>query len=94
MRAYQKNCTKTIQNVGIQKFYRTLNLYISTNKSKFCMIMNVQQVYIKFLYIYKNVQTVQNLYKVQTKNSLKLKMYVFCAYKQCTNYTKPMQPAN
>ena len=30
-------------------------------------------------YIYtKNVQTVQNLYKVQAKNGLKLKMYVFC----------------
>ena len=36
----------------------------------------------------KNVQTVQNLYKVQTKNSLKLEMDVFCTYKQCTNYTK------
>ena len=28
----------------------------------------------------KNVQTVQNLYKVQTKNSLKLEMDVFCTY--------------
>ena len=29
-------------------------------------------------YIYtKNIQTVQNLYKVQTKNGLKLEMYVF-----------------
>ena len=59
----------------------------------------------------KNVQTVQNLYKVQTKNGLKLEMcfciqtmyklhktyttsslklhlYVFCTYTQCTNYTK------
>ena len=36
----------------------------------------------------KNVQTVQNLYKVQTKNSLKLEMYILCTYKQCTNYTK------
>ena len=34
-------------------------------------------------------KTVQNLYKVQTKNSLKLEMYVFCIYKKCTNYTKP-----
>ena len=40
-------------------------------------------------YIYtKNVQTVQNFYKVQTKNGLKLEMYVFCTCKQCTNYTK------
>ena len=28
----------------------------------------------------KNEQTVQNLYKVQTKNSLKLEMDVFCTY--------------
>ena len=41
-------------------------------KSKFCMIMNVQNMYIKFLHIYKKVQTVQN----------------FCIYKQCTKYTK------
>ena len=39
----------------------------------------------------KNVQTVKNLYKVQTKNSLKIKMYV---YKQCTKYAKPIQLAN
>ena len=49
-------------------------------------------------YIYtKYVQTVQNftkLYKVQTKNGLKLEMYIFCTYKQCTNYTKPIQLAN
>ena len=40
-------------------------------------------------YIYtKNAQTVQNLHKVQTKNGLKLEMYVFIhSYKQCTNYT-------
>ena len=36
----------------------------------------------------KNVQTVQNLYKVQAKNSFKLEMYVFCTYKQYTNYIK------
>ena len=42
----------------------------------------------------KNVQTVKNLYKIQTKNSLKIKMYVFCTYKQCTKYTKPIQLAN
>ena len=46
-------------------------------------------------YIYtKNVQPVQNLYKVQTKNGLNLEMYVFCTYKQCTNCTKPIQVAN
>ena len=39
--------------------------------------MNVQEMYIRFLYIYKkNVLTVQNLYKVQTKNGLKLEIYV------------------
>ena len=39
-------------------------------------------------YIYtKNAQTVQNLYKVQTKNDLKLEMYVFFTYKHCKNYT-------
>ena len=43
--------------------------------------------YIKFLatYITKNVQTVENLYKVQTEKSLKLEMYVFCMYKQRRN---------
>ena len=46
-------------------------------------------------YIYtKNVQTVQNLYKFQTKNGLKLEIYVFCTNKQCTNFTKPIQIAN
>ena len=38
----------------------------------------------------KNVQTVENLDKVQTEKSLKLEMYVHCTYKQCTNYTKPI----
>ena len=52
------------------------------------MIMNVQEIYIKFLQIYKNVQPVQNLYRVHTDKSLKLEMYVFCTYKQYTNYTK------
>ena len=51
------------------------------HKSKFCM--NVQKMYI-----------IQNLYKVQTESSLKLEMYVFCTYKQCTNYTKPIQLPN
>ena len=43
-------------------------------------------------YIYaKNVQTVQNFCKAQTKNSLKLKMCVFSIYKQFKNYTKCIQ---
>ena len=47
-------------------------------------ILYTEIVQIKILYdneCTKNVQTVQNLYKVQTKNSLKLKMYVICTYK-------------
>ena len=32
----------------------------------------------------------QNLFTVQSKNGLKLEMYGFCTYKQCTNYTKPI----
>ena len=63
-------------------------------KSKFCMIMNVQEIHQIATYIQKNVQTVQNLYNIQTKNSLKLEICVFCTYKQCTNYIKPIQPAN
>ena len=42
----------------------------------------------------KNVQTVQNLYKGQTKNNLKLKMYVFCTYKHCRNYIKSIKLAH
>ena len=46
-------------------------------------------------YIYtKNVQVAQNLHKVQTKNSLKLEINVFCTYKKCTNYKKPIKLAN
>ena len=46
-------------------------------------------------YIYtKNVQTLQNLYKVQTKNGLKLEMYDFYTYKQCAKYTKSIQLAS
>ena len=47
-------------------------------------ILYTKIVQIKILYdneCTKNVQTVQNLYKVQTKNSLKLEIYVFCTYK-------------
>ena len=42
--------------------------------------MNVQKLYIDQIpkYIQKKVQTVQTLYKVQTKNSLKLEIYAFC----------------
>ena len=36
--------------------------------------MNAQKIYIIFLLYAKNVQTVQNLYKAQTKNDLKLEM--------------------
>ena len=42
----------------------------------------------------KNVQSVQNLYKVQTEKSLKLEMYVFFMYKQCPNYSKSIQLGN
>ena len=58
--------------------------------------MNVQERYIKFLHIYKKCTNCTKLEqsKVQTKNDLKLEMYVFCTYKQCTNYAKPMQLAN
>ena len=65
--------------------------------TKFIYILHTKIVQIKILYdniCTKNVQTVKNLYKVQTKNSLKIKMYVFCTYKQCTKYTKPIQLAN
>ena len=58
------------------------------------MMMNVQEIHQIPTYIQKNAQTVQNLYNVQTKNSLKLEICVFYTYKQCTNYIKPIQPAN
>ena len=58
------------------------------------MMMNVQEIHQIPTYIQKNVQTVQNLYNVQTKNSLKLEICVSCTHKQCTNYIKPIQPAN
>ena len=81
-----KNCTK-----WIPKLYKTLNLYIfciqRSYKSKLCMIMNAQEIYIKFLHTYKkNIQTTKLQYKVQTKNGFKLEMFVFC-----TNSTKPIQ---
>ena len=52
--------------------------------TNFVYILHIKIVQIKILYdneCTKNVQTVQNLYKVQTKNDLKLEMYVFCSYK-------------
>ena len=57
------------------------------------MIMNVQklqQATSNSNMYTKNVQTTQNLHNVQTKNGLKLEMYVLCTCKQCTNYTKPI----
>ena len=46
-------------------------------------------------YIYtKNVQTVQNLYKVQTERACNLKCMFFSTCKQYANYTKPIQLAN
>ena len=80
----------------MQKLYKTLTLYIfciqRLHKSKFCKIMNVQKMYIKFPHMYNNVQTVQNLYKVQTQSGLKLEMYAFCiCYTKCIHYTKCIQ---
>ena len=75
--------SKIVQNT---KFVYILYTKLVLHKSKYCMIISVQKVYIKFLHIYINVQTVANLYKVQAKNLLKLKIYIFCSYKQCTNY--------
>ena len=52
--------------------------------TNFVYILHIKIVQIKILYdneCTKNVQTVQNLYKAQTKNDLKLEMYVFCTYK-------------
>ena len=42
------------------------------------------------------IQKMCKLYKTCELQSsdLKLEMYVFCTYKQCTNYTKPIQRAN
>ena len=71
----------------VQKLYK---LYIKTIKNtKFVYIFCIQKLY-KW-WMYKNVQTVENLYKVQTKNGFKLEMYVFCTYTQCTNYIKCIQ---
>ena len=76
----------------MQKLYQTLTLHLfciqRLHKSKFCKIMNVQNMHIKFPHMYNNVQAVQNLYKVQTKSGLKLEMYAFCIYyTKCIHYT-------
>ena len=76
----------------MQKLYKTLTLHLfciqRLHKSKFCKIMNVQNMYIKFPHMYNNVEAVQNLYKVQTKSGLKLEMYAFCIYyTKCIHYT-------
>ena len=52
--------------------------------TNFVYILHIKIAQIKILYdneCTKNVQTVHNLYKAQTKNDLKLEMYVFCTYK-------------
>ena len=71
----------------VQKLYKMYTKIIQN--TKFVYILYTKTVQIKILYnnyIYtKKIQTVQNLYKVQTKNGLKLEMYVFCTYKQCTD---------
>ena len=67
--------------------------FIQNTKIVFILYINIVQIkilhdneYTKNVhqiptYLHKNVQTVQNLYTVQTKNGLKLEMYVFCSYK-------------
>ena len=68
-----------------------------TQNTNFVYILHTEIVQIKILNdneCVKNVQTVQNLHKVQTKNSLKLEMYVFCTYKQRASYKNPIQLAN
>ena len=65
-----------------QKLYKMYTIFIQN--TNFVYILHIKIVQIKILYdneCTKNVQTVQNLYKVQTKNDLKLEMYVFCTYK-------------
>ena len=74
--------TKIIQNT---KYVYILYTKIVQIKIYECT-KNVRQIH-RYIFT-KNVQTVQNLYKVQTKNGLKLEMYIFCAYKTyTTSYT-------
>ena len=68
-----------------------------TQNTNFVYILHTKIVQIKILNdngCAKKVQTVQNLHKVQTKNSLRLEMHVFCTYKQRATYKKPIQLAN
>ena len=71
----------------VQKLYKMYTKIIQN--TKFVYILYTKTVPIKILYnnytYTKTIQTVQNLYKVQTKNGLKLELYVFCTYKQCTD---------
>ena len=96
-----KICTKTIKNV-YKNYAKQLICIYSIYKD--CTNLNFVLYWIykkctsnSYIYIYiytTNVQTIQNLYKVQIKNGLRLEMYVYCIYKQCTNYTKLIQLAN
>ena len=79
--------TKIMQNTNLAYFLYTKIVEIKILYDHECT-KNVYQTP-THQYIQKMCKTVQNLYKVQTKNSLKLEMYVFCIYKKCTNYTKP-----
>ena len=72
IKSYQKICTKTMQNIWltIQKLCKTLNLYIfcvqGLYKSKVCVMMNVQKIYIKFLHVNKKCTNCTKL--VQSSN--------------------------
>ena len=79
--------TKIMQNTKFVYILYTKITQIKILYDKECT-KNIHQI---LTYIQKNVQTVQNLCKVQTKNGLKLEIYVFCTYKQCKNYTKCTQ---
>ena len=62
------------------KLYKTLNLYIfciqRLYKSKFCMIMNVQKMYIKILHIYKTCTNCTKL--VQSLDQKQLETWNVC----------------
>ena len=66
-----KNCTK-----WIPKLYKTLNLYIfciqRLYKSKLFMIMNVQEIYIKFLHLYKKKKNTNCIKLVQSSDQKRL----------------------
>ena len=78
---YLKYLYKNYTN-WIQKWYKTLNLYIFFTqrlyKPKFCMIMNVQKMYIKFLHIYKKCRNC--IYKTYTKFRLKTGWNLKCMF--------------